>query len=151
MQFLTAATLFGLALAAPAPQTTDCPNPAHCGTAPDPSTYENVDISDFYLRKNPGIVSASFTLSGADGNVTCSIGAVESLPSEVQVCGESKYRFGLIEGEGEGQVGVRLYKELGTAFGWTGEGLVPTYCHAGGNGPEDFVCSQVVPVTIVIS
>jgi hypothetical protein len=31
MQFLVAASLFAAALAAPVAQTTDCPNPAHCG------------------------------------------------------------------------------------------------------------------------
>jgi hypothetical protein len=44
-----------------------------------------------------------------------------------------------------------LYKELGTAVGFTGEGPIPTYCHAGGDGPQDFVCSQVAFVTIVVS
>lgn len=31
-----------------------------------------------------------------------------------------------------------------------GQGTVPTYCRAGGNGPNDFVCHQVSEVTIVI-
>ncbi|KAJ4305579.1 hypothetical protein N0V90_001110 [Kalmusia sp. IMI 367209] len=151
MQLLALTTLFAAALAAPAPQTTDCPNPAHCGgSAPDPSTYENIDISDFYLRKNPGIQNAGFTLAGANGTVQCEIGAVESLPSEVQICGDSKYRFGLIESESDGEAGLRLYHETGLASGKTGEGSVPIYCHAGGNGPDDFVCQQVNAVTIVI-
>ncbi|KAJ4351629.1 uncharacterized protein N0V89_006972 [Didymosphaeria variabile] len=154
MQFLTAATLFAAAaFAAPAPQTTDCPNPAHCGgSAPDPSTYENIDISDFYLRKNPGIQNAGFTLSGNNGTVKCEIGAVESLPSEVQICGDSKYRFGLIEATSEGaEVGLRVYHETSQFAGKTGEGDVPTYCHAGGNGADDFVCQQVNALTIVIN
>lgn len=37
------------------------------------------------------------------------------------------------------------------SFGFYGEGNVPTYCRAGGNGPQDFVCTQVNPTTIVIS
>ena len=154
MQFFTAATLFAAtALAAPVAQTTDCPNPAHCGgSPPDPSTYDNINISDFTLRKNDGIQSVSFSLSGANGTAECSIGAVPSLPSAVEVCGDSKYRFGLIEATSQGaEVGLRLYRELGTAFGFTGEGDVPTYCHAGGNGPDDFVCQQVTQLTIVIN
>ncbi|KAF2451794.1 hypothetical protein P171DRAFT_426247 [Karstenula rhodostoma CBS 690.94] len=152
MQFLTAATLFAAALAAPAPQTSDCPNPAHCGGgSPDPST-DNVDITNFYLRKNPSIQNAGFTLSGNNGTVKCEIGAVESLPSTVVVCGDSKYRFGLIEATTAGaEVGVRLYRETGTAVGITGEGDVPSYCRAGGNGPDDFVCQQTGELTIVIS
>lgn len=153
MQFLTAATLFAAALAAPAPQTSDCPNPAHCGgSAPDPSTFDNVDVTDFFLRKNPGILNAGFKLSGKNGTVQCEIGAVESLPSEVEVCGDSKYRFGLIEATGAGsEVGLRLYRETGLASGLTGSGDVPTYCHAGGDGPDDFVCQQTNALTIVIS
>ena len=36
------------------------------------------------------------------------------------------------------------------SFGYYGEGNVPTYCHAGGNGPYDYVCDQVSATTIVI-
>lgn len=152
MQFLTAATLFAAALAAPAPQTTDCPNPAHCGSAPDPSTYDNIDITDFTLRKNDGIQGASFTLSGSNGTAPCSIGAVPSLPSAVEKCGDSLYRFGLIEATSQGaEVGLRLYREFGPGVGFTGEGDVPTYCHAGGNGIDDQVCQQVTALTIVIN
>lgn len=152
MRFFTAASLFAAAaLAAPAPQTTDCPNPAHCGgSPPDPSTYENLDVSDFSLRKNPGIQSASFTLSGNNGTVQCEIGAVESLPSDVKACGDSKYRFGLIKPTGQGaEVGLRLYHETSSFAGLIGEGDVPTYCHAGGNGVDDFICAQVSALTIV--
>ena len=153
MQFLTVAALFAAAaVAAPVAQTPDCPNPAHCGGPPDPATYENIDISDFYLRKNPGIQNAGFTLKGDDGTVKCEIGEVTSLPSEVQTCGDSKYRFGLIESTNEDSaVGLRLYHETSQFAGKTGEGSVPTYCHAGGNGPDDFVCQQVSETTIVIA
>jgi hypothetical protein len=152
MQFLTAATLFAAALAAPTPQTPDCPNPAHCGgSAPlDPASYENIDISDFFLRKNPGIQSAGFKLTGNNGTVACSIGAVESLPSAVEACGDSKYRFGLIESTDGSEIGLRLYREIGPAVGLTGEGNVPAYCHAGGNGVDDMACAQIGYVTIVI-
>ena len=174
MQFLTAATLFAAsAFAAPAPQTTDCPNPAHCGgnVPKDPSTYENVDIENFSLRKNPGITNASFKLSSTNGTAECEIGAVEKLPSEVVSCGDSAYRFGLFEADdaSQGGIGLRLYKQTSQFFGMVGEGRlsfsgiqqrnanisigsVPTYCRAGGNGPDDFVCDTVpnTYVTIVI-
>lgn len=49
MQFLTiASALFAAALAAPAPQSTD-------SSASPSRSYENIDISSFYLRKNPSI------------------------------------------------------------------------------------------------
>jgi hypothetical protein len=153
MQFFTVASaLFAAALAAPAPQTTGCPNPAHCGgSPPDPSTYENIDVSEFYLRKNDGIQNAGFKLS-SNGNATisCEIGAVPTLPSEVVTCGSSDYRFGLVKGQ-ESDYGLAIYHQTSPFAGKYNVGDVPTYCHAGGNGPNDFVCSQVNALTIVIT
>ncbi|KAL1611584.1 hypothetical protein SLS59_000303 [Nothophoma quercina] len=153
MQYFTvAAALLGAAFAAPAPQTTGCPNPAHCGgSAPDPSKYENINISEFYLRKNDGIQNAGFKLSGNNvTDISCEIGAVPSLPSEVVTCGNSTYRFGLIEGQ-ESDYGLALYHQTSPFAGKYSTGDVPTYCHAGGNGPDDYVCSQVNALTIVIT
>ena len=36
------------------------------------------------------------------------------------------------------------------SFGFYGEGDIGTVCRAGGNGPDDYVCLQVTPTTIVI-
>ncbi|KAH6620405.1 hypothetical protein C7974DRAFT_232779 [Boeremia exigua] len=152
MQFFTALALFGAALAAPAPQTSDCPNPAHCGGGPiDPSTYENVDISELYIRKNNGIQNASFKLTGDNAtDLVCEIGAVAELPSEVVTCGDSDYRFGLTKGE-ESEFGLAIYHQTAPFSGKYLIGDAPTYCHAGGNGPDDFVCAQAVDfLTFVI-
>lgn len=115
MQFITVASaLFAAALAAPTPQNSDCPKPTHCGgSAPDPSTYENIDISDYYLRKDDGIQSISFKLSGNNAtNIACEIGAVPTLPSEVVACGESDYRFGVIESpNGQTGPGLAIYHQ----------------------------------------
>ncbi|KAL0261902.1 Effector protein PevD1 [Diplodia seriata] len=143
MRFSIAAAtaLFGaIATAAPAAQSTG---------APDPATYENIDIADLTVRKNDGIQSVSFKLSGKDAtDLDCSA-SNPGLPSDVITCGETKYRFALYSGT-ESEFALRIYHELGLAVGFYGEGEVPTYCHAGGNGPDDFVCSQVNPTTIVI-
>lgn len=114
MHFLTLTPLFAIAaLAAPAPQTTDCPNPAHCGGPPDPSSYENIDISDYTLRKNDGIQAVYFKLSGNNAtDIVCQTGAVPSIPSEVVTCGETKYRFGLVEDpSGGSEPSVAVYHE----------------------------------------
>jgi hypothetical protein len=99
MQFFAVASLFAAALAAPAPQTSDCPNPAHCGT-PSTAHTENVDVKDFFLRKDgDSITSVDFKLSGDNAtDVSCAIGAT-GLPSKTITCGEpdSGYRFILIE------------------------------------------------------
>ena len=48
--------------------------------------------------------------------------------------------------------GLALYHQTGQASGKYAIGAAPpTYCHAGGNGPEDFVCSQVSQFTFVIT
>lgn len=104
---LAAATaLFGaIATAAPAAQSTG---------APDPNTYENIDIADFTVRKNDGIQSVSFKLSGKDAkDLDCSA-SNPGLPSEVITCGETKYRFALYSGQ-ESEFALRIYHELGLA------------------------------------
>ncbi|KAH7402473.1 hypothetical protein BKA66DRAFT_448833 [Pyrenochaeta sp. MPI-SDFR-AT-0127] len=153
MQFITVASaLFAVALAAPTAQTTDCPNPAHCGEPADPASYENIDITDYYVRKNEGIQNVSFKLSGNNATgISCEIGAVPTIPSEVVTCGESDYRFGVVEDpNGGSEAGIAVYHQTSPFAGKWGQGSVPTYCRAGGNGPNDFVCNQVSEVTIVI-
>ncbi|KAF2997389.1 hypothetical protein E8E13_004905 [Curvularia kusanoi] len=152
MQFFTVASaLFAAALAVPTPQTTDCPNPAHCPSTPPPNPdhYENIDITDFYVRKNDGIQGASFKLSGKNAtDLECSIGAT-TLPSKVVTCGDSDYRFGLTKGDTT-EFGLAIYHQTSPFAGLYAIGDAPTYCHAGGNGPDDFVCQQIGALTIVI-
>ncbi|KAF1841870.1 uncharacterized protein K460DRAFT_292260 [Cucurbitaria berberidis CBS 394.84] len=153
MQFITVASaLFAAAVAAPAPQTTDCPNPAHCGPA-DTNQYENINIAEYSLRKNDGIQSVYFKLSGDNAtDLTCQSGPIPTLPSDNVDCGEgTDYRFVVIKDpNGGSEPGLAINHQTAPFFGKTGTGSVPTYCHAGGNGPNDFVCSQVGAVTIVI-
>jgi hypothetical protein len=156
MQFLVAASLFAAALAAPVAQTTDCPNPAHCGP-PDTTHYENIDISDYFLRRNGSdITSVNFKLSGDNAkNISCSIGAT-TLPSETITCGDangpdSGYRFIMTKPTDPSRdADIAIYHQTGQASGLWGEGYVPSYCHAGGDGPDDFICSQVGFYTLVI-
>jgi hypothetical protein len=150
MQFITAATIFAAAaLAAPTPQTSDCPNPAHCGQV-SPTVYENVDITDFSLRKNNGVIqSVNFKLTGDEAKtpISCSIPEFTSFPSEMVTCdnGNSKYRVVMIKPKEEGaDADMAIYHETGPAVGlWQEAPLPPNYCHAGGNGVNDFICSQV--------
>ena len=86
----------------------------------NPDRSENIDISDFTVRKDQGpdqtkINAVSFKLSGDDAtDLTCSKSNPE-LPSDVITCGESKYRFALTEGSDDYEFGLRVYHELGTA------------------------------------
>ncbi|OAL06134.1 hypothetical protein IQ06DRAFT_301178 [Phaeosphaeriaceae sp. SRC1lsM3a] len=157
MQFLTIASLFAAAaIAAPAPQTSDCPNPAHCGTPSDPSKYENVDITDYTLRKNDsGIQSISFKLSGQNAtDILCEVSPFTGFPSKTVTCGstdpDSGYRFIAIEPKGEGDADIAVYHQTAPFAGKWAEGSVPAYCHAGGLSPDDFICTQVNAYTIVL-
>ena len=104
---ITAATaLFTLALAAPAPQA----------DGSNPNSYENVDVTDFSVYKSPtGIESVSLTLNGNNAtDLLCSHSGNVTLPTEVFLCGDSKYRFALRAGEAT-EFGVQIYHELGLA------------------------------------
>ncbi|KAF2758027.1 hypothetical protein EJ05DRAFT_476302 [Pseudovirgaria hyperparasitica] len=140
MQFLAASASLFAALAIAAPTRS---------TARDSTSYENIDIADLYVRKNNGIQAVGFKLSGNDGSAIDCSASTPGFPSDVITCGETKYRFALYPGQTT-EFGLRIYHELGTAFGYYGEGDVPTYCHAGGNGPNDYVCDQTSATTIVI-
>ncbi|KAH7405889.1 hypothetical protein DE146DRAFT_753879 [Phaeosphaeria sp. MPI-PUGE-AT-0046c] len=157
MQFFTVASVFAAAaLAAPVAQTPDCPNPAHCVGPPDSSTYENVDITDYTLRKNDsGIQSISFKLSGDDAkDVLCEIDAFTGFPSKMVTCGnpapDTGYRVIAIEPKDGADADIAVYHQTAPAAGLWAEGSVPTYCHAGGLSPDDFICSQVSKYTIVL-
>ncbi|WYZ39561.1 hypothetical protein EsH8_III_001475 [Colletotrichum jinshuiense] len=134
----TVATLLGAsAIAAPAPQESDAPRPS-----------ENIDIADLSVRKheNGTVTNVSFTLSGNNATDLPCQGAT-GIPSDVITCSESSYSFTIRAGS-ETEFSLRIYHALGLAFGYWGEGDVPTYCHAGGLG--DLLCNQVYPTTIVI-
>jgi hypothetical protein len=148
MQFIVAASLFAAALAAPMAQTSDCPNPAHCGE-PSPTVYENIDISDYTLRKDNGVIqSVNFKLKGDETPepILCSVGPTPTFPSETVTCGDSNYRVILIapKDPSTGDADLAIYHQTGQASGLWAEAPAPaTYCHAGGNGVNDFICTEV--------
>ncbi|KAI1078698.1 hypothetical protein F5B20DRAFT_546968 [Whalleya microplaca] len=145
MRFITAATAlaFGATvLAAPAPQVDD---PAS----------EDVSITEFFVHvagangTTSGTPDAvSFKLSGENAtDLACS--ASTGVPSEVISCGDSPYSFAVLQGNTTSNFALRIYHALGVAVGFYGEGVVPTYCHAG--GLNSLACSQVqTPLVIHI-
>ncbi|ODA77267.1 hypothetical protein RJ55_06894 [Drechmeria coniospora] len=124
-------------------------------TEPKPS--ESIEISKLIVRKyvsesGTAINVVDFKLAGNDGiGIECTArNPAFPTPNEVTTCGNSKYRFSLHSGNAGSEFSLRVYHELGTAVGYYGQGNVPTYCHAGGDGPGDYVCFQIAPVVIVI-
>lgn len=110
MQFAAALLLAPLAAALPT-----IFNPAHNGTAPDPSTYENVDISSFSVLESIDVNTAQVTgIERVDfvinGNTTCSAEAPGTAGKVFGCASGSPYSFGLINGT-TSQFGLRLYKQ----------------------------------------
>ncbi|KAI0377699.1 hypothetical protein F5Y04DRAFT_263497 [Hypomontagnella monticulosa] len=126
----------------------------------DDPMSEDVSITSFSVHKagangtSAGVVDGvSFKLSGENAtDLSCSATAStinSGLPTEVITCGDSKYRFALLEGPDTATFTLRVYHELGLGVGFYGYGDVPTYCHSG--GLDNMVCSGVQdPVVIHI-
>jgi opacity protein-like surface antigen len=117
MRSFALATGLMAALAAAAPAASNTPRQ-------DGQSYENIDISDFLVRKynqENGTVSidvVDFKLSGDDA---ADLGCTAQSPAwpvaeKVYTCGESKYRFSLQAGPEDGaEFSLRVYHELGPA------------------------------------
>ncbi|CZT09389.1 hypothetical protein WAI453_003233 [Rhynchosporium graminicola] len=120
---------------------------ALAAAAPTATSNETVCIQNLSIRDNEGLQDTSFDLQPA--NVTCAASAPNLARYKVNLCGDSKYRFAINGNNSE--YTVRIYKELGPAYGLYGESdILPVYCHAGGNGINDFICSQVGNAEVLI-
>jgi hypothetical protein len=115
MQFLTvASTLLAAALAAPAPQD-------------PPKNLENINIDNFFARRNPDVQSVSFTLSGDNTTkAECEV-SIEKLPHPITSCtgdaGAHGYRFGMTKVSDNGAVyDLTIYHATSTWGGKWGEG-----------------------------
>lgn len=112
MKSTAALLLAPLAAALP---TVAITNPAHNGTAPDPSTYENVNISGLSIRESIDATNAQVTgVERVDflinGNVSCSAVAPGTSGSVFGCDAGSAYSFGLVNGT-TSQYGLRIYKQ----------------------------------------
>lgn len=117
MQF-TSLIFAGLATAAvlPVDNIVDVVNPAHDATAPDPSTYENTAISGFSVHETlvgftQAVQSVDSVTFQVNNNVTCTVENPD-LIGKVYSCGDSAYRFGLLNGTTT-DFALRIYKATG--------------------------------------
>lgn len=117
MQF-TSLIFAGLATAAvlPVDSIVDVVNPAHDATAPDPSTYENTAISGFSVHETlvgftQAVQSVDSVTFQVNNNVTCTVENPD-LIGKVYSCGDSAYRFGLLNGTTT-DFALRIYKQTG--------------------------------------
>jgi hypothetical protein len=123
MQFFITASIFAAAaLAAPAPVPQD----------DAPARTENVEITDFTLRKNietGDISNVNFKLSGDDATSLSCAFSDPTLPSETVTCGapDSNYRVILVKPtEANYDVDLSIYHQTGQASGlWTSGMFTP--------------------------
>ncbi|KKY13280.1 putative hypersensitive response-inducing protein elicitor [Diplodia seriata] len=123
MKFSAAATLFAAGLA---------------------TASTTAKVTDLSIRDNAGLQSVSFKV---DGTTDCSSSDPSTLAGNgANACGDGNppvYTFS-VEKNGASDYQLWLHKNVdGSVRGLNGGGKAPVYCHAGGNGQDDFVCSQV--------
>ncbi|KAF3054911.1 hypothetical protein GL218_07635 [Daldinia childiae] len=121
---------------------------------------EDITITDFSVHKagasgaSAGTVDGvSFKLTGKDAkDLSCSATASQitsGVPTSVITCGDSKYRFALLDSPDTSTFALQVFHELGTGSGFSGLGNIGTYCHSG--GLDNMVCTQTQsPITIHI-
>ncbi|KAL1639463.1 hypothetical protein SLS58_007895 [Diplodia intermedia] len=103
---------------------------------------EEAAITNLYARKLNGTVvdSLSFKLSiNGKAPYDCSSSTFGYGQCNTT---DAYYGFGL-QRNGSSTYTIVISKVLEDGYSIWGQGAVPTYCHAGGAGPNDFVCSQV--------
>ncbi|KAG6004330.1 hypothetical protein E4U54_000553 [Claviceps lovelessii] len=123
---------------------------------------ENIDIADFSIQKTVDngvtkLTHVSFKLSGDEHkDLLCAAENPELLPpgsmNKTYDCvnSASNYRFTLLPGQGNNDVKLHIYHQLGDAWGFQGEGDIMVNCH-GLDSPSHLMCGQVNQVTIGIT
>ncbi|KAB2576227.1 putative major allergen alt protein [Lasiodiplodia theobromae] len=103
---------------------------------------EEASITDLYARKLNGtaVDSLSFKLS-IDGKAPFDCSSSTFGFGQCNTT-DAYYGFGL-QNNGSSTFTIAISKVSEDGYSIWGQGAVPTYCHAGGAGPKDFVCSQV--------
>ncbi|CAN8095982.1 unnamed protein product [Discula destructiva] len=119
-----------------------------------PSTYANVDITEFTVRETlagntlqvTGIESVSFVING---DLVCSA-SPPSAAGYASSCEDpsSPFSFELLNSTMPSAFGLKIYKATSAFNGMYGTGDITTACRSGGGSIQ--ICDQVSENTIVI-
>ncbi|KAL1638017.1 hypothetical protein SLS58_009038 [Diplodia intermedia] len=103
----------------------------------------SVKVTDLSIRDNAGLQSVSFTVD--DGATACSSSDASTLAGNgANPCGAGDVYSFSVEKSAGSEYQLYLHKNVdGEVRGLNGGGKAPVYCHAGGNGKNDKICSQV--------
>ncbi|KAF2137035.1 uncharacterized protein K452DRAFT_291944 [Aplosporella prunicola CBS 121167] len=111
---------------------------------------ETITVKDLSIRDNKGIQAATFTIN--PGNIECSATkAADIAPPKIQQCGVSHYYFNVAGSDSKYTINFTEDLKKGPVGGEGKAENVPVVCHAGGNGPDDFVCTQVGDISVDIT
>ncbi|KAJ8110065.1 hypothetical protein OPT61_g6989 [Boeremia exigua] len=108
-------------------------------------------IDNFYARKLDGktISSLQFNVKATNGGTAdfncTSSGNVED--GKFYECGENSFIYWAYQSD---RSGLLLRQDVSDDIQYVGTATLPNYCHAGGAGPNDFVCSGVSPAYITL-
>ncbi|KAF4306108.1 putative hypersensitive response-inducing protein elicitor [Botryosphaeria dothidea] len=107
-----------------------------------------VKVTDLSIRDNEGLQSVSFKVEGTD----CTSTDPTTLAGNgANACGDGNppvYTFS-VEKNDASDYQLWLHKNVdGDVRGLNGGAKAPVYCHAGGNGANDFVCTQVSDLSV---
>ncbi|KAB2570975.1 Hypersensitive response-inducing protein elicitor [Lasiodiplodia theobromae] len=106
-----------------------------------------VKVTDISIRDNDGLQAVSFKVDGTDCS---SVSAATLAGNGANACGAASppdFTFS-VEKNGLSDYQLWLHKNDGSVRGLNGGGKPPVYCHAGGNGQNDFVCTQVGDLSV---
>lgn len=108
-------------------------------------------IDNFYARKLDGkaVSSLSFNIKATNGGTLdfdcSSTNAVED--GKYYQCGENSFIYFAYQAD---RSGLLLRQDVSDDIQYVATTTVPTYCRAGGSGPNDFVCQGVSPAYITL-
>ncbi|KAH7153617.1 hypothetical protein EDB81DRAFT_758561 [Dactylonectria macrodidyma] len=119
--------------------------------APAP-TKEDVWVGNFVVRKTSGTSGTSIQVVSFDIPDFHCQASKPSFPSKATQCdGGSTYFFSLVPStEDNAEFGLEITRHFKDGSILFGSGAVPTTCRKGGNGANDYVCTQSTPVGIFI-
>ncbi|KAH6953800.1 hypothetical protein BKA56DRAFT_625462 [Ilyonectria sp. MPI-CAGE-AT-0026] len=113
---------------------------------------EDVWVSNFVVRKTSSTEGTSIQVVSFDIPDFHCEASNPSFPSAATQCDDgSTYFFSLVPStEESAEFALEITRHFKDSSILFGSGAVPTTCRKGGNGPNDYVCTQSTPVGIFI-
>ncbi|KAH6882162.1 major allergen Alt a 1 subunit [Alternaria rosae] len=150
MQFTTIASLFAAAAVASAAPLEARQVDATCPVSTQGDYVWK--ISNFFGRKPEGTYYNSFgfnikATNGGTLDFTCSSQADKLEDNKFYSCGENSFISFAFSSDRDGLI---IKQGVSDGLTYVGTTTIPSYCRAGGNGPQDFVCQGVADAYVTL-